>query len=83
MKQFFRIYDHPYLLLVLAVLFWAGNFIVAKLVPEGIAPIGLAFWRWFGAAILILPIAIPQLKKDRKEIISKFLGQNNAQDLFI
>ncbi len=57
--------DRPYLLLILAVLFWAGNFILGRAFHNEIPPVALAFWRWVGAALLITWPALPHLRKDR------------------
>lgn len=54
----------PYVLLVLAVSFWAGNFILGRAVRADIPPIALAFWRWAGASLLISGPATPVLRKD-------------------
>jgi drug/metabolite transporter (DMT)-like permease len=48
-------YLHPYLLLALAVSFWAGNAILGRAVRDTIPPVGLAFWRWLVAFLIILP----------------------------
>jgi drug/metabolite transporter (DMT)-like permease len=53
---------HPYLLLVLATLFWSGNFVLGRAVSAHIPPIGMAFWRWAGALAVLLPFAFPHLK---------------------
>jgi len=52
--------DFPYLLLILVVFFWSVNFIVGRAVRLDVPPIGLAFWRWSGASLLIFfqPCAI-------------------------
>ncbi len=56
----------PYLLLTLAPLFWAGNFVVARSIHEVVPPISLAFWRWILAlAIYGLIFGKPLLKKRR------------------
>src|SRR5210317_870778 len=62
--------DRPYLLLTLAVLFWAGNFILGRAFHTEIPPIALAFWRWVGAAILVTWPALPHLKRDRQALIN-------------
>nr|WP_230971621.1 DMT family transporter [Nitrogeniibacter aestuarii] len=54
-----RLFDRPYLLLTLTALFWAGNMVIGRSVREGVPPIGLAFWRWSLAFLLILPFALP------------------------
>lgn len=59
-----RLYDSPYHLLVLAMLFWSGNFIVGRAVHATVPPIGLAFWRWTGGLLLVLPFAWRHLRRD-------------------
>lgn len=58
------LFDQPYLLLVLATLFWSGNFVLGRAVRADVPPIGLAFWRWCGGSILVLGFAWPYLKRD-------------------
>lgn len=59
-----RIADWPYLLLALTSLFWAGNFIVGRAVNGMVPPVALAFWRWTGGFLIILPLAWPHLRRD-------------------
>lgn len=47
----------PYLLLLLVVLFWSGNFIVARSVQEFIPPFSLSFWRWALALLILIPFS--------------------------
>jgi drug/metabolite transporter (DMT)-like permease len=56
--------NHPYLLLILANLFWAGNWVVGRGIRESVPPLALSFWRWVIALALILPFAWPHLRKD-------------------
>ncbi|AHB49423.1 DMT transporter permease [Hyphomicrobium nitrativorans NL23] len=56
--------DNPWVLMLLPGLFWAGNAIVARSVTADVPPIGLAFWRWTLAALVVLPIAWPHLARD-------------------
>jgi len=58
----------PYLLLTLTVLFWSGNFVLGRGVNEIIPPISLAFWRWVGAFMVLLPFAIKPVIRDWKTI---------------
>lgn len=58
------LFDQPYLLLVLATLFWSGNFVLGRAVRAEVPPIGLAFWRWAAGSILIIGFAWPHLKRD-------------------
>jgi drug/metabolite transporter (DMT)-like permease len=55
----------PYLLLTLANLFWAGNWIVGRGMRGDVPPIALSFWRWVIALACLLPLAWPYLKRDR------------------
>jgi len=45
----------PYLLLSGAALLWAGNFVLGRAMNARIPPVGLAFWRWT-LALLVLTI---------------------------
>lgn len=47
-----------WLLLVLATLFWAGNYVFGKYVVTEISPIWITFSRWILALFVLLPIAI-------------------------
>jgi len=64
-----KIQDRPYLLLTMAVLFWAGNFILGRAFHNDIPPIALAFWRWLGASVLVTWPALPYLRRDRRALI--------------
>ena len=59
-----RLLDQPYLLLLLAPLFWGGNVIAAKLVVGEIDPFLLLAARCVGATLFILPFAWPYLRAD-------------------
>jgi len=63
-----KIQDRPYLLLTMAVLFWAGNFILGRAFHNDIPPIALAFWRWLGASVLVTWPALPLLRRDRRAL---------------
>lgn len=52
-----RLLDHPYLLLLLAPLFWGGNVVAAKLVVGEIDPFLLLASRCVLATLFILPFA--------------------------
>lgn len=53
-----------YILLVLTTLFWAGNHIIGRWSAGLVPPVTLAFLRWTGAALLVLPLALPHLRRD-------------------
>jgi len=71
-KMVKSILDSPYFLLPLAPLFWSGNFILGRFVRSTLPPIGLAFWRWLVASLLIIAFALPYLKKDRELILKNW-----------
>ncbi|HZN85784.1 MAG TPA: DMT family transporter [Burkholderiales bacterium] len=53
----------PALLLMLAMLCWAGNWVVGRAIHEQVPPFTLNFWRWAGSLLLILPVAWPALRR--------------------
>lgn len=59
-----RLLDQPYLLLVLAPLFWGGNVVAAKLVAGEIDPLLLLASRCVFATLVILPFAWRFLRAD-------------------
>ncbi|WP_349236538.1 DMT family transporter [Devosia sp. MC532] len=59
-----QILNQPYLLLVLAPLFWGGNVVAAKLVADEIDPFLLLASRCVLATLFILPFAWTALKRD-------------------
>ncbi len=54
--------------LCLAVFFWSINTVLARGVVFQIRPMALAFFRWIMALCIILPFAIPYLKKDFEQV---------------
>ncbi len=52
----------PYVLLVLANLFWAGNWVIGRALRESFSPITLNFGRWLVAALVIAPFALSALR---------------------
>src|SRR5438477_4160242 len=44
-----------YVLLILSVLFWAGNWVIARGLQGYMSPIAMAFWRWLTALVILLP----------------------------
>jgi drug/metabolite transporter (DMT)-like permease len=53
-----------YAMLVTVMLLWAGGVVVARGVHELVPPIGFSFWRWCCAAVLITPLAGPQMLRE-------------------
>jgi drug/metabolite transporter (DMT)-like permease len=51
-------------LLGLVMLLWAGNSIVGRAVRDDVGPFTLAFVRWAGASLVVLPFAIRPVLRD-------------------
>ncbi|MEC9347749.1 MAG: DMT family transporter [Pseudomonadota bacterium] len=59
-----RIYDIPWILLVLTPMFWAGNLLLGRSVHETVPPIALATCRWALAFAILLPFAWRDIRAD-------------------
>lgn len=55
---------HPFVLLTLAMLFWGGNSVLGRAVSDSVPAIGLAWWRWAVALVILLAVAAPQIRRD-------------------
>ena len=53
-----------YLFLILTMLLWSAALVIARGVHEIAPPFALAFWRWLGALIVLLPFALPRLRRE-------------------
>jgi drug/metabolite transporter (DMT)-like permease len=47
----------PYALLIATDLLWAGNSVIGRGLNDHLPPVGLAWWRWTVAALLLTPFA--------------------------
>lgn len=63
----------PYLLLTLASLFWAANWVVGRAMRNEMPPIAMGFWRWTIALLILLPIAAPELWRKWHVVRSNWL----------
>lgn len=57
-----------YLLVTLAPLFWAGNFVLARALHQELPPIALSFWRWALAGLILLPFAYRSLRAQWEQV---------------
>ena len=57
-----------YLCLAGTMLMWAMGVVIARGTHETIPPVGLAFWRWFGGVMLLLPFVWRDLIRHRAAI---------------
>ncbi|MGD9866402.1 MAG: DMT family transporter [Hyphomicrobiales bacterium] len=62
------LYSKAWLLLTLTALFWAGNFVIGRGVHELVPPIALAWCRWALATAIVMPFALPHVRRDWPEI---------------
>lgn len=56
-------------LMVLATLFWAGNFVVGRAVHAEVTPVALAFWRWTVAFLVVAGPAARHLRRDGPALV--------------
>ncbi|WP_338809633.1 DMT family transporter [Neisseria leonii] len=54
----------PYFFLVTPPLLWAGNMLVGRAVRDDILPLSLSFGRWVIALLVLLPFALPHIRRD-------------------
>lgn len=59
-----RLWNQPQLLLITTMLIWSGNLVLGRGVRFDIPPVTLSQTRWVGAALIIVPFALPYVKKD-------------------
>lgn len=64
--------SNAYLFLTLTMLLWAGNHVIGRWAAGNIPPMTLAFLRWAGAALIVLPLAWPSLERDRTAIVGNW-----------
>jgi len=63
---------NAYAFLVLTMLMWAGNHVVGKWANGQIPPMTLAFLRWTGATLIMLPLAWGTLRSEWPAIRASF-----------
>jgi drug/metabolite transporter (DMT)-like permease len=68
MSRPYLVWPSPYLLLALTSLFWSCNWVIARAVVGRVPPVALAYWRWMLAVIIMLPFAIPQIRRSWPQI---------------
>lgn len=62
----------PYLLLALANLFWAGNWVIGRGLRDSFSPVTLNFLRWLVAALILVPFAASALR-GKGELVRRHL----------
>nr|WP_245399760.1 DMT family transporter [Atopomonas sediminilitoris] len=54
--------------LLLAILSWAGNALVARALAGSVPPMAMSFWRWAGAFLILIPLTAPLLWRERARL---------------
>ena len=63
-----------YIMLILATLFWAGNFTIGKFAyMESVPPYSLAFFRWILVWIILVPFTYKEIPKIKTEVKNNLL----------
>ncbi len=57
------------MLLAIAVLFWAGNWVIARALRFDAPPVALAFWRWFIALVILSPLAYAEVRRHWRVVL--------------
>lgn len=53
-----RLWATPALVFLVPPLMWSGNILLARGLNDVLPPVGLAFWRWVLALLILLPLAL-------------------------
>jgi drug/metabolite transporter (DMT)-like permease len=67
----------PYLMLVLAAVFFSSNIVIGRAVHADVPPVALSFFRWITASLIFLPFSIGPLRRQWRLVLSRwkpFLG---------
>ncbi len=65
------LFANPYILLVIAPLFWGGNAVAGKLATSEWLPFTFTALRWVCATVLLLPFALQPLMRDKAKLQDK------------
>ena len=65
--------NQAYIMLALTVLLWAVGVVIARGVSDDVPLIGLSFWRWFAATLIIVPLVYSDLR-EKWDIVRENLG---------
>lgn len=60
------------LMLMAAVLLWSGNFVAGRAMGDSVSPLGLNAWRWALALVILLPLALGEMRRFRREILESW-----------
>lgn len=63
------LFDQPYLLLILTMLFWSSNIVLSRGIVGHVPPVALAQLRWTIAFLVLAPFALPHLVRDARTVL--------------
>lgn len=72
-KIFWRGESAAYILLTLAALFWAVNWVIGRAMRQAMPPVAMGFWRWMIALVILVPFAGSELREKWKVVRSNWL----------
>ncbi|MEL0081496.1 MAG: DMT family transporter [Gammaproteobacteria bacterium] len=61
---------YPYFMLLVASLCFSGNIVVGRGMHELVPPFALTFWRWLLVALILLPLCLQTLRRERHLIVA-------------
>ena len=64
-----RTYDSGMAALLLAPMFWGGNFVVGRMIGGDVPPAWLNLFRWVLAAVVLAPFFLPGVMRIRKYVV--------------
>lgn len=59
-------------LFLLCSAFMASNILIGRAAADTVPPVGMAFWRWLGAFLIVLPVAWPGLVRHRRALLAQW-----------
>jgi drug/metabolite transporter (DMT)-like permease len=60
------------LFLVLTMLIWSGNHVIGRWATGNIPPMTFAFLRWAAAGLILLPFALPSIRKEWPTVVENW-----------
>ncbi|WP_070120479.1 DMT family transporter [Bacillus marinisedimentorum] len=67
-----KVVGSSYFLLIIATLFWGGNFVIGRGFADTLPPFTLAFFRWLIALVVIAPFGYKQIRENKQIWIERF-----------
>jgi len=61
-----------YLILAVSILFMSSNVVIGRAAVGSVPPVGLAFWRWTVAFLILLPFASSGLLRHRRILLAQW-----------